>query len=176
MNIDIIGVLVVIVAFAIGYRRGLIMAVFSILSTIVGLFCAMKFASGLAAWLQAQGISSGTWAPIVAFILVLVAVSWGLQLLAKVLDKQTEDMLLGWANNLIGALLYAFLGVVVWSTVLWIMTHAHLLSQETILTSKTYSYFEPVAPWTFNKLGEILPAAKDLFTDFFKSSKNVGPY
>lgn len=59
-----------------------------------------------------------------------------------------------------------------------------LISPETIAASKTYKYFEPVAPWTFERVGKLLPFAKDVFSDlseFFdgvnaKAREDVGTH
>jgi hypothetical protein len=73
--------------------------------------------------------------------------------------------MLGLINRLVGGLLYAFIGALVWSSLLWIANRAHLLAPETIVASHTYGYFAPVAPWTFGHIGAVLPFARDTFSD-----------
>ena len=66
---------------------------------------------------------------------------------------------------MLGGLLYALLGAIVWSCCLWIADRAHLLTPEAVAGSKTYPWITPLAPWAFAHIGAVLPFAKTVFSD-----------
>ena len=73
-------------------------------------------------------------------------------LLADLLGSQT-----------LGGGLYLFLGIVLWSSLLWIGAHMHIIGAEAIAGSKTYPYLSRVAPWFFDQVGKLVPYFKDTF-------------
>lgn len=165
MILDAIGIILIIALFIRGYRKGIIVAAFSLLSVIVGILCALKLSGKLATLLMDHGISSSAWAPIIAYILLFLGVVWLVRAGGKLIEKTVDAVWLGLFNNLAGGLLYALMGLVIWSSVLWLGNQAHLFTPETIAASKTFHWFAPVAPWVFEHIGQVLPFAKGLFTD-----------
>jgi len=165
MVLDIAGITIIIVFFIRGYMKGIIIAAFSVLAILLGIICSLRLSHLLSAWLLEKEIITSGWVQLVSYLVLFVAVVLLVRLLAKAIEKTFEAMLLGWVNKSIGGLLYAFLATVVWSSLLWIMNQLHLIAPETIAASKTYPYMEPIAPWLFNKLGEVWPMVKNIFTD-----------
>jgi membrane protein required for colicin V production len=163
--LDIIGLTILVIFFIRGYMKGIIVAVFSVLAIILGIACALKLSGWLGEWLLAKGWATSGWVQLISYIILFIAVFIIVTLLAKIIEKTLQLAMLGWINGIIGGFLYAFLGAVVWSSLLWILNQLHVLSPETIAYSKTYSYFEPLAPWVFDHIGNLIPFAKDLFTD-----------
>jgi len=104
--IDIIIAIVAIVAIIKGIRKGLVVALFSIIAFIIGLAAALKLSAVVALHLQKSVSVPGKWLPILSFALVflvvVILVNWG----AKFIEKSFEMVLLGWANKLAGAAVY----------------------------------------------------------------------
>ncbi len=148
-----------------GYRKGLIVAVFSLVAVVLGMIVALKLSHVLAAWLMAQEWVSGTWAPMLAYAVLFIGVAWGVRAGAKAIERATNAVALGLLNRLGGAALYIFLAAVVWSSVLWLASLAGVFSPEAIAKSDTYAYIAPVAPWVAAHIGVVLPFAKSLFAD-----------
>ena len=74
MIIDIIFVILIVLALIQGYRRGLIVAVFSLISIIVGLAAAIKLSAVVANHLGHAVKVSDKWLPVISFAIVFIAV------------------------------------------------------------------------------------------------------
>lgn len=165
MILDIIGITLLIVFFIRGYMKGIIVAAFSVLAILLGILCSLKLSHKLTTYLFEKGIITSGWAPLISYIILFVAIMLLVRLVAKAAESSVEAFMLGWANRSVGGLLYAFLAAVVWSSILWLGNQVQLITPETKAASKTYTYFEPVAPWFYDKVGILWPMAKDVFTD-----------
>src|ERR1044071_3099742 len=119
MTIDIIFVILMVVALVHGYRRGLIVAVFSLVSVIVGLAAAIKLSAVVANHLGHTVKVSDKWLPIISFALVFIVVILIIRLGARAIQKLTEAMMMGWANRLGGVILYIVIYITIFSVILF---------------------------------------------------------
>lgn len=165
MIIDLLVLGALISAVIKGIRKGLIVAVFSIIAWIVGLTAAVKLSAIVAAWLGATTSIEAKWLPIAAFVLVFLVVVVLIRIGAKMFEEMVEFAFLGWLNKAGGILLYAALHIVILSVLLFFSTNLHLFSDETIKESITYNWVEPWGPGLINALGTIIPWFKDMFKE-----------
>jgi len=165
MALDFIGLTIILIFFIRGYMKGIIVAIFSVIALLLGVLCALKLSGLLGEWLLQKGWVSSGWVQIISFAILFIGVVLLVRLLAKAVQSVAKLAMLGWLNGLIGGLLYAFAAAVVWSCLLWIGNQMHLVDPDTKAYSRTYSYLEPLAPWVFQKFGQLLPFARDLFGD-----------
>ncbi|MBS1589882.1 MAG: CvpA family protein [Bacteroidetes bacterium] len=184
MTLDLAILGIILIFFIRGYMKGIIVAAFSALALMLGLLCALKLSGKLAKWmLDHQWISSG-WAQLAAYIILFFGVVFLVRLMSKAVQSIAQHTMLGWLNGLMGGIVYGFMAAVVCSSVLWISNQIHLLSPETKTYSKTYSYIEPLAPKIYERIGNVLPIAKNVFSDlqtFFENAnqslpEHVGSY
>ena len=183
MALDLIGVTLIILFFIRGYMKGFIIAAFSVLAILLGIICALKLSHTLAAFLFEKGLITSGWGQLISYIILFIGVVLLVRLVARAIEAALKLALLGFVNKLTGGILYAFLGAIIWSTLLWICNQMHIITPETIATSKTYSWFAPLAPWFFEHVGKVWPFAKNIFADlqhFFESVNqklpdHVGP-
>lgn len=164
MTLDVIGIIIIALFFIRGYMKGIIVAAFSVLAILLGILCALKLSQAFSAWLLEKGYATSGWVQVISYVVLFLGVFLLVRLLAKLIEKSVEGMMLGVVNKLIGGLLYAFLGAVLWSSLLWIGSRMHLISPETIAASKTYSWLSQLAPWFFEQAGKVLPFVKDTFS------------
>ncbi len=163
--IDFLGVIIIALSFFKGWRKGIVVALCSLLGVIVGMLAALKLSGAFAGWLLAHEWVTSAWAQIIAYILLFLGVLWLVRIIAKAIETAIKAAMLGLINRLIGGILYAFIGAFIWSSLLWIANRAHLIAPETLAASKTYAWLEPIAPWVFAHIGMVLPFAKDVFSD-----------
>jgi len=163
MVLDIIGLIVIILFFIRGYSRGAIIAVFSVVAIILGILCALKLSQTLSFWLLARGYVSSGWVQVISYVILFIGVVLLVRFLARLLQKAVQSLLLGPVDRLIGGLLYVFVGVLFWSSLLWICNKMGIIPQTAIAQSKTYSWFQGVAPWFFVQAGKLMPFVKDTF-------------
>ncbi|MCF8448933.1 MAG: CvpA family protein [Taibaiella sp.] len=163
MALDITGLVIILLFFIRGYMKGLIVAAFSVIGILLGILVALKMSQSFAAWLLANEYITSGWAQVISYMVLFVGVVLLVRLVAKVVEKAVEGVMLGIVNKLAGALLYAFLGAVIWSSLLWIGARVHVLSAETIATSHTYYWLSLLAPWFCEQAGKLLPFVQDTF-------------
>src|SRR4051812_18840050 len=128
MLLDVIGVIILVLFFYRGYSKGFIVAAFSVIAILLGLMCALKLSQSFAAWLLEKGYVSSGWVQVISYLVLFIGVVLLVRLIAKLLEHAAEGLMLGFLNGLIGGILYAFLGAVLWSSLLWIAVHAHIVT------------------------------------------------
>ncbi len=165
MIIDIATAALLISAIIKGLRRGLVVALFSVIAFIVGIAAALKLSVVVAHYLESSSGVSVRWLPILSFMLVFVGVVLLIRLIAGLVDKAVEWSLLGWVNKLGGVLLYVFLYIVVLSVLLFFADQVNLIGEHTIKNSVTYEWVQPWGPRAINALGALVPLFKDMFTE-----------
>jgi membrane protein required for colicin V production len=165
MTLDLIALTLTLLLFVRGYKKGVIVALFSVFAILLGITCALTFSAKLSNFLLEKGYASSALAPLISYAILFISMVWLVRLLAKFIEKLTSTILLGWINKSIGGLLYVAVSLVIYSSVLWLCNQAHLLSPETLVGSLSYKYIEPIAPWVFDHIGEVIPFAKNTFAD-----------
>ncbi len=128
-----------------GIRNGLIVAVFSIVGWIVGIIAAFKFSDIAASYLKGTLDMSARTLSIVSFVLVFILVMLLVNLGAKLIEKTVELALLGWVNRIGGIFFYVLLYTLLFSILVYFAERVHLISAETIASSKVYPWVKPLA-------------------------------
>lgn len=170
MIIDVIVVILLVLALIHGYRRGLIIAVFSLVSIIVGLAAAIKLSAAVANHLGHAVKVSDKWLPVISFAIVFIAIVFLIRMGARAIQKLTEAMMLGWANRLGGIILYAVIYLTIFSILLFYADQLRIIKPDTIKASVTYSFIRPWGPKAINGFAAVIPFFRDMFTqleDFF---------
>jgi|SRR5690606_18884410 len=165
MIIDLVFLICLIICLIRGFKKGIIIALFSLIAVIIGVMAALQFSGLVASRLFDAESSLGRWAPTLSYIIVFFLVLWLMKLLAGILQKSVEAVALGGINRLAGALLYGFLVCFGFSALLWLTTEIGLLNEDTGNKSKVYPYLLPLAPTLFDWIGQILPFVKSAFEE-----------
>ena len=158
-TIDIIILIALGAGVIIGFMKGSIRQLASILGLIVGLLAAKALYTSLAVKLCPTVTDSMTVAQILAFVIIWIAVPLIFTLVASVLTKAMEAVSLGWLNRLLGAglgaLKYLLLVSLVVCVIQFIDTDSQLISQTKKEESLLYYPMERFA-------GMFFPAAKEV--------------
>lgn len=171
--IDIIFAILLIIAVIKGLRKGLVVALFSIVAFIIGLAAALKLSAVVALYLEKNVSVPGKWLPVISFALVFLVVVILVNLGAKFIEKSFEMAFLGWANKLAGAVLYALLYTIIFSVVLFYADKIHLLQPQTFEKSTTWPYIKPWGPMIIDGIGKLIPWFKDVFTSLENFFENI---
>ena len=171
MIIDIVFVIAIIIACLKGLRKGLIVAIFSIIAFIIGLAAALKLSALVAGYLKDSVHVSSQWLPVISFAVVffgvVLLVNWG----GKLVERTFQAAMLGWANKIGGAILYAALYTIILSIFLFYAEKIQLLQPDVIKSSVTYRFIQPWGPVVIENFGKVIPIFKDMFqqlSDFFE--------
>jgi membrane protein required for colicin V production len=162
MFIDIIFLILIALACYKGYSKGFIVAIFSVLGFIVGLAAAMKLSTIVATKLAAH-TDFGKWLPAISFILVFIAVAFGVNMVGKIIQKTFETVMLGWANRIAGVILYAILYSIVLSIFLFYAVQLHFIKPDTTTGSFSYPFLEALGPKIIGGFEAVIPWFKNMF-------------
>lgn len=165
MFIDIVSIGLLLLSVIKGLRKGLVVAIFSLVAFVVGLAAALKLSAVVAEYLGANTHISQRWLPMLAFVLVFFLVALLVRLGARAIEGALRMAMLGWANRLGGIIFYILLYFFIFSIILFYATQLHLIKRETIQASTTYPIIYPMAPAVMEALGNILPIFKHMFAD-----------
>ena len=161
--IDIIFAVISIIAIIKGIRKGLVVALFSIIAYIIGLAAAVKLSAVVALYLQKNVSVPGKWMPVVSFavvfLVVVILVNWG----GKFIEKSFEMAFLGMANKLAGAAVYLALYIIIFSILLFYADKIHLLQPEAFQNSAVYPYIKHWGSVVIDNFGKAIPFFKDSF-------------
>lgn len=129
MQLDIALAVIMILGFLFGYSKGVIKTVFSIVSIIIGIIAALKL-SPLTIDLFNTMMPNH---PRVAYIAGFVATFLVVILLVRFIGNRLEAMLkvvqLNFFNKLIGGLITMLFSVLLFSSVVWFIDEARLISE-----------------------------------------------
>ncbi|MBS1653302.1 MAG: CvpA family protein [Bacteroidetes bacterium] len=170
MIIDLLLAIAILFAVIKGYKRGLIVGVFSFVAVFIGLAAAIKLSAVVAGYIGSTVNVSEKWLPILSFIIVFIVVIILVRLGANALEKTIQFALLGWINKLGGIILYAALYITIFSVVIFYSDKAGLIKPQTKDASVAYSYIAPIGPKAIDAFGKFIPIFKDMFKeleDFF---------
>lgn len=179
MIIDLAFAICMLLAILKGYRKGFIIAVFSILAFILGLAAALKLSAVVAGYLQQNISISAKWLPFIAFALVFFVVVILVRLGARLIENTFKALLLGWANRIGGVILYVLIYTLIISIFIFYAEKLQLLQPASIQSSATYRYIQPWGPKVMDSLGTFIPWFKDMFIqlgDFFNGLSNKIQY
>ena len=158
--VDVVIIIYLGLSIVIGFARGLIRTLLSIIGTIVGILLASHFYKQLGDILTF--ISNRDFANIVAFIVILLVVMGIATLIALVLRSIIKAIMLGWIDKLGGAVLGLILGALSVSAILAIIVKYTDVSA--ITNSKLAAFFLDKFPIVMG----FLPGEFDNIRNFFK--------
>jgi len=165
MIIDIVFLIIVIAAIIRGFRRGLIVGIFSFIAIVVGLAAAIKLSVVVAGHIGNTVKVSEQWLPVISFIIVFIVVVLLVRLGANFIQRSAEVAMLGWVNRLGGIILYLAIYIAVFSVLLFYAEQLQLLKQESLSKSVSYSYVRPLGPRVIDAFGSIVPFFRNMFTE-----------
>ncbi|MBS1510874.1 MAG: CvpA family protein [Bacteroidetes bacterium] len=161
--IDIVFAILMVIACIRGYRKGLILALFSIIAFIIGLAAALKLSVVVSGWLNANTGTATKWLPFISFAIVFLGVTILVIWCGKLIEKTFQMALMGWVNRIGGMLFYIVLYTIIFSVFLFYAEKLQIVKPETIQASQSYTFVQPWGPVVIDGFGKIVPVFKDMF-------------
>lgn len=175
--IDIIFFIILFLAIVQGWRKGLIIGLFSMVCGLIGLAAAVKLSSVLATHMKADLHMSSRWLPVISFILIFVLVILLIQWIGRLLEKLIKLVLLNWLNKLGGILLFIIFYISIYSILLFYGAKTPFISKQAVSDSHFYSLIAPFGPAVIRFITGFIPYGQDMFTAlevfFDKMAKNI---
>ena len=165
MLIDSILAILLLIATYKGYKRGLVVGLFSFVAIIVGIAAAMKLSVIATAYLQKYANLKGSWLPLLSYLLVFIAVILIIRLAANAIEEGVKVVTLGWANKLGGILFYWMIFLIAFSVLIFYAVKLNVVSQHMLDTSYSYPYLSPLGPRIIDGFAVLVPLFKDMFKE-----------
>lgn len=165
MIIDVLFFIALIAAIINGLRKGLIVAVFSIIGFVIGIAAALKLSTLVASWLGQSTNIGAKWLPVLGFIAVFIIVVLLVRIGAKFLESAVEFAMMGWLNKIGGVVLFAVLYTLLFSVFLFFIEQTGFFSASASAESVTYKWIAPWGSKTMNAIGNFIPWFKNMFAD-----------
>lgn len=159
-TLDIVLLLCFIPGIVRGISKGFLEQVLALVGIVLSVWAAFKFSALLCTWLEPRLGLSGTVLNVVAFALILVAVSLAVLLLAKLLTKVIQMATLGWVNRLLGLLFALVVNALVIGLVIILFDTLNqrfgMVQAETLDASLVYRTLRDISYFVFPYLKDLI--------------------
>ncbi len=170
MVIDIIFVVVFIYGFYVGYSRGIISTVFTILSFLFGFIAAVRFTDAMTDFLTtAFNDNSPLWY-IAGFLATFLIAMLAIRMFARGLEGILQTVQINFINQIAGGALFGGLMIYLYSVVLGFYNATNPLSPAIKKESISYQYIQhfpgqakQVGEWAYPHLQEFWHKSMDAF-------------
>jgi membrane protein required for colicin V production len=161
-TLDIIILVIVLLLAYLGYRKGFLVSVFSLLGIIAGIVLATKFHSGFALVLG-KFIKDTRVLNLISFIVIFLAIYFTGNFIASKLsglNKFTKSI-----DKILGTILGVLKGLLVASLIIIFLKSFSFMGEGEFRSSSLYPYVSRFAPDTFNTVSKVLPFNRKSFDD-----------
>jgi membrane protein required for colicin V production len=157
MIIDLLFLASAIYGLYIGFTRGIIKTVFTVLSVVFGLIIAFRFSPDVTEFLATALASDNALMFIAGFILTFVISMVIIRTFARALESGFRSANINVLNQAAGAVVTAAITTLVFSTLLWFGDQAHLIKEESKRESMSYSFLERYPQSVWKIAGKLKP-------------------
>lgn len=169
MAIDVVFGVALLYGFYLGFSRGIIKTIFTVISIIFGIMAAFKFAPATTQFLTtAFNDDSPLWF-LVGIIVTFVAIMMLIRLFARGLEGILETININIINQLAGGMLLAGVSILLYSYLIWFADSARLIDNATKRSSQTYAYLEKFPDIVKETAYQFRP----IFEDFWDHSMDM---
>jgi membrane protein required for colicin V production len=176
MFIDLIATLLILYGFYIGYSRGIIKTIFSLVSIMIGVLAALKLSPYTINLLQNiiklhPGLSF-----ILGFALTFILVLIVIRFVGKKLEDVLKFAQINFINKVLGGGIMSILLLVFYSYTLWGIDSLNLLSPKEKKTSMSYEYLGSLPAKTESTIAEFKPYFDDFWSKLVDTFDQIKVY
>lgn len=142
MPIDLICMVAFVYGFWRGYNQGIISTIFNVLAYVFGIVLAFKMTPTATNILETLFHSTNPMMFLAAFTINIVFIMFVLRQAAKGFEGVFRTLYLGVINQAVGGAIMGFIGVLIFSVLVWFGEKAGMLNAETIAESRTYPFLK----------------------------------
>jgi membrane protein required for colicin V production len=166
MVIDAILAIVAIWGFYMGFSRGIIKTVFTIISLLFGFMAAVRFGPAATRFLEDIFNSNEPLMFIAGFLLAFFLTMIIIRLIASGLEELLKTANINVINQVAGGILFGALNILIFSVLVWFGRRSHIVTDETISKSFSYTYLEKFP----GKMRGLYDTLKPSFMEFWDES------
>lgn len=164
MIIDLLFLIIAIYGLYLGFSRGIIKTVFTVLSYLFGVVAAFRFAPDMTDFLESAFGSTNPLMFVAGLLLTFVLTMIGIRMVAKFLENGLQTANINFINQAAGALITAAFFTLLYSSLMVFADRSRLIEAETKRQSFTYTYLEKY-PASMNRLFQRSKPALQRFWD-----------
>jgi membrane protein required for colicin V production len=169
MAIDIMFLIALVSGFYIGYARGIIKTVFSLVSLFIGCLAAFKFAPAMTKFLETSFNNNNPLMFLAGAALSFVLAMFIIRLIGRGLENALKTANINVINQLLGGVVTAAFMIMVYSTLVWFGDQAHIVNNEAKASSATYPIIQVIPGKSMVVIKKIVP----IFQDFWDQSVDM---
>lgn len=169
MGIDVLLLIVAVYGFYLGYSEGIVNAIFSVMSIVLGIVASFKFAPATTRFLETALGSQNPLLFIGGFVLTFFGARFLIKASAGLITELLNWSEAGIVNKMLGGTVLTFLFVLAYSVMLSFATSVYLIEQKTLKESNTYEFLRDLPKDTKTVFTYITP----IFTDFWRESSRM---
>ena len=170
MTLDIIFGVMAMLGFYMGYSRGIISTVFTVISYTVGIIAAIRIAPAFTRFLTDIVKSDNEVLMYIAgIILSFVIIMLILRLVSNGLEGILKSANINIINQMAGGALLCAVSIFLYSSMLWFADRSHLIDATTKSESVTYPYTKQFP----NQVKGITQRLKPMFIEFWNETLDV---
>ena len=165
MAIDIILVIFTIYGFWVGFSRGIIGTVFTVLSYVFGVLAAMKLSPSVTRLLEEQFYAS-PFMFIAGFLLTFIGTMMLLRFIGRSLEGVLKSVNINIVNQIVGGTFSAAFMILIFSVLMSFAEASKLVDNKTMETSMSYPYVKQFP----KQMKVVYEKAKPVFLTFWDES------
>ncbi|MGK0365301.1 MAG: putative membrane protein required for colicin V production [Saprospiraceae bacterium] len=165
MVIDVILIIFAIYGFWVGFSRGIIGTVFTILSYAFGVLAAMKLSPSITRLLEEQFGANPLWF-IPGFLLTFIGTMMLLRFIGRSLEGILKSININIVNQVMGGTLSAAFMILIFSVLMSFAEASKMVDNNTIQTSMSYPYVKEFP----KQIKVVYEKAKPVFLTFWDES------
>ncbi len=142
MPIDLICLVAFFYGFWRGYNQGIISTVFNVLAYVFGIVLAFKMTPTATNILEKLFHSNNPMMFLAAFAVNVVVIMFIIRQAAKGFENILQGLYLNFINQALGGAIMGFVGVLIFSVLVWFADKAGMLNDQTIAESRTFPYLK----------------------------------
>lgn len=169
MGIDVLLLIVAAYGFYLGFSEGIVNAIFSVMSIVLGIVASFKFAPATTRFLETALGSQNPLLFILGFVLTFFGARFIIRTSSSVITEMLNWSEAGLVNKILGGTVLTFLFVLGYSIMLSFATSVYLVEQKTLRESNTYEFLRDLPGDTKQVFKYITP----IFTDFWRESSRI---
>lgn len=157
--LDIIFIIPIIWLAYVGFKKGLIIELSTLLALVLGVFVSLYFSDITAEFLKETFALKTKYLKLISFIITFLLVVIAVNLIGKLIEKFVNMVALSFLNKSAGGVFGVIKAVVILSLLLFFVEKVDkkkfLLSEELTEKSIFYEYIQPIAPTLIDAFSDI---------------------
>ncbi|MEM6724636.1 MAG: CvpA family protein [Bacteroidota bacterium] len=161
MILDILTALVIFFCFWFGFTKGVIKAFLTIVGLLCGFFAALKYTPVMTQFLRDSFGEYSNLMPVAGFLILFIGTFLLFKLLGQIVEGFFKKIDINLINKLAGGALFAGVGLILFSALVYFVDGAGLLSEKVKVASRLYPYLEGLPEKSATLVKFIFPIVKE---------------